>query len=67
MFETAKQIGDRVNLSAKTIGNLRRAGKIPCVKLNGKVIRYSWPDVEAALRGAANVDDLLNELQPATA
>jgi excisionase family DNA binding protein len=38
----------RLGCSRRTTTNLRLRGKLPTIKL-GKLVRYHWPTVEAAL------------------
>lgn len=48
-FIDEKQLLARVPVSRRTLFNWRRAGKIPCVRLDGRRILFHWPSVEAAL------------------
>jgi excisionase family DNA binding protein len=46
---TVAQMQERVNLNSETLLRLAREGKIPCVKVNARVIRFAPSDVIAAL------------------
>ena len=49
---TAEELADRLKLKPGTIREWARAGKIPARRLSHKVIRYSFPEVVAALESA---------------
>lgn len=42
--------GPAVNLGAAKLLDLARAGKVPCVRLNARVIRFDVEEVVTALR-----------------
>ena len=46
---TTEQLADHLQLRPGTIRRWARSGRIPRVKLSGKVIRYNLSDVERAL------------------
>ena len=46
----AMRVGKVLDLHPKTVLAAARAGKIPCVKLSARCIKFSIPDVLAALR-----------------
>jgi excisionase family DNA binding protein len=46
---TAKEVAKQLNLSASTITEWGRSGKIPRVKISHKIIRYPLDAVQAAL------------------
>ena len=48
-FVGENTIVERVNLSRRTIYDLRVKGVIPYIRLGGRRIIYHWPSVEAAL------------------
>jgi len=48
-FVGEDKIVERVNLSRRTIYDLRVKGVIPYIRLGGRRIIYHWPSVEAAL------------------
>ena len=47
-FLTVNQLLDRLPISRRTLANHRADGKIPEVRLGGRVL-FHWPTVEAAL------------------
>ena len=47
---TAEQVGEKLGLRPSTICALARSGKIPRVKLTGRIIRFDWNDVVAAMK-----------------
>ena len=55
-YVTAREIADRVGLSAGTILSYYRDGKIPGRRLNGQIrpVRFLWSEVEAAFNGLAD-------------
>jgi excisionase family DNA binding protein len=46
---TKPVLAERLGLTERTIESLMRRGLIPFIKLTGKVVRFSWRNVEAAL------------------
>ena len=54
-YVTAREVADRVGLSADTILRYYRDGKIPGRQLNGQIrpVRFLWSEVEAAFNGLA--------------
>lgn len=48
-FLTRQGLADQTGFCLRTIDALMAAGKIPFFKV-GKSIRFSWPDVEAAMK-----------------
>jgi len=50
---TAKQMASELGLRAGTIKQWARSGKIPSLRLSGKVIRFDREAVEQALRDHA--------------
>ncbi|HVT88535.1 MAG TPA: helix-turn-helix domain-containing protein [Tepidisphaeraceae bacterium] len=52
-YLTATELGERLKLSAATVRTLTKRGRIPCVRLSGKVIRFdpqAVADADAAQR-----------------
>ena len=46
---TTKQLGDKIQLSDRTILKMRNNGQIPFMRFNSRCIRYSLPEVIKAL------------------
>jgi hypothetical protein len=46
-----QQLAERLNLQVRGVENLMRARKIPFMRVSNKIVRFSWPRVEAALAG----------------
>ena len=51
------QLGLRLGVRSETIRSWARQGRIPCIRITGKVIRFDWEDVLAALREAPRQSD----------
>ena len=49
---TAAELADRLKVKPDTVRVWARSGKIPARKLSHKVIRFSLPEVVAALESA---------------
>lgn len=47
---TPEQVADRLQVSRKTVYRWISAGDLPALKLGGRTIRVSWPDVLAMIR-----------------
>jgi hypothetical protein len=45
---TRDEIADRLSITPRAVDELRKARRIPAVKLSRKLIRYNWSHVEAA-------------------
>ena len=43
------QLGRRIGVSPETIRSWAREGRIPCIRITPKVIRFDWEAVLAAL------------------
>ena len=56
-YITAREVADRVGLSADTILRYYRDGKIPGRRLNGQMrpVRFLWSEIEAAWDGPAQL------------
>jgi len=46
-----KQLAERLNLHVRGVESLMKARKIPFMRVSNKIVRFSWPRVEAALAG----------------
>lgn len=44
-----KQLAERLNLKVRGVESLVRARRIPVLRITNKIVRFSWPRVEAAL------------------
>jgi excisionase family DNA binding protein len=55
-YVTAREVADRVGLSADTILRYYRDGKIPGRRMPGQIrpVRFLWSEVEAAFNGIAD-------------
>lgn len=51
---TAEDIGDRVRVKATTVKRWAREGRIPSLRLTGRVLRFDPVAVEEALRNTTN-------------
>jgi excisionase family DNA binding protein len=64
-YVTAREVADRVGLSADTILRYYRDGRIPGRRLPGTIrpVRFLWSEVEAAFGGLAEqaVEDVRRE------
>jgi len=49
-LETAEAMADRLGVSPRTIRDWARTGKIPCVRITAKVVRFDVADVLQSLR-----------------
>lgn len=49
----ARDVGRRLGVAPETVLEWARQGRVPCVRLTSKVVRFVWPDVLAALRTTA--------------
>jgi predicted site-specific integrase-resolvase len=47
-FLSANELLDRLPISRGTLGNYIKAGKIPVIKMNHRLL-FSWPNVREAL------------------
>ena len=47
---TTAQLAGRLGLRPRTVQKWARTGRIPCVRISYKVIRYDWQKVFEALR-----------------
>jgi hypothetical protein len=45
-----RELADRLRVSQRVVGNMRRAKKIPAVTLSRHTIRFCWEDVLAKLK-----------------
>jgi len=48
-YLTAEELGHRLRLSTETIRQMARDGKLPCIRLSAKVIRFDPRAVARAL------------------
>jgi hypothetical protein len=48
---TKAQLAEKLNLHKRGIESLMKARKIPFMRVSNKIVRFSWPRVEAALAG----------------
>ncbi len=48
---TKEELAVILGLSPITVSRWGRSGKIPCLKLSGRVVRYDLKAVEAAIKG----------------
>jgi excisionase family DNA binding protein len=46
---TVDQLAERLHVRPRTVKAWALAGRIPAIRVSAKVVRYSWPDVLAAL------------------
>jgi len=55
-YITAREVAERVGLSADTILRYYREGRIPGRRLAGRIrpVRFLWSEVEAAFNGLAD-------------
>ena len=44
-----KQLAERLNLKVRGVESLIKARRIPVLRITKKIVRFSWPRVEAAL------------------
>lgn len=44
-----QEVAQRLQVTTRTVENLIAAGKLPVIQLTKRCVRFSWPDVEAAL------------------
>jgi hypothetical protein len=44
-----KQLAERLKLQVRGVESLMKARKIPFMRVSNKIVRFSWPRVEAAL------------------
>jgi hypothetical protein len=44
-----KQLAERLKLQVRGVESLMKARKIPFMRVTNKIVRFSWPRVEAAL------------------
>jgi excisionase family DNA binding protein len=51
---TVSQLAQKLHVQPRTIQAWARAGRIPCVKLSAKVVRFEWEAVLTALHNQAN-------------
>jgi hypothetical protein len=49
---TRKQVADALGVCVHSVARYTRAGLLPCLRINRRVIRYDPRAVEAFLRGA---------------
>jgi len=49
---TAVQLAGRLNVRPRTVQKWSRKGRIPCVRISYKVIRYEWQKVFEVLRSS---------------
>jgi hypothetical protein len=45
-----RELAERLGLKIRGIESLMRARKIPFLRVSNKLVRFSWPNVEAALQ-----------------
>ena len=50
-FLTARQLAEVLQVSESTVRRLARDGRIPCVRLTPRLLRFHLPSVTAALDG----------------
>lgn len=50
---TADELAQKLKVTAATVANWRHRGVIPSIQINASTIRYSFPDVLAAIRSKA--------------
>lgn len=51
---TINELAARLRLHPVTVRGLKRRGVIPSLKLGHRTLRFSWPDVLAALQAAGD-------------
>lgn len=51
---TIDELAARLKMHPVTIRGLRRRGVIPALKIGYRTLRFSWPDVLAALKEAGD-------------
>ena len=44
-----KQLAERLGIKVRGVESLVRARRIPVLRITNKIVRFSWPSVEAAL------------------
>lgn len=47
---TREEVARNLSISLSSVERLRRAGKLPCVKLTPRCVRYKKSDVEKLIR-----------------
>jgi excisionase family DNA binding protein len=48
-LESAVEIGKRLRLNSQSVRRMAKRGEIPCYKIGGRVMRFSWREVCEAL------------------
>jgi excisionase family DNA binding protein len=48
-YLTKAELAERLQLTPQTIENLVNQGRLPYLRLTRRIIRFSWPDVVAAM------------------
>jgi excisionase family DNA binding protein len=48
-FVTPKEVADRLKISLGTVSNWRKTGKLPWINGPGRLVRFHWPSVTAAM------------------
>lgn len=46
---TANELATRLRVSLRTVNHWTQNGRIPCIKLSQKVVRFNWEEVQRAL------------------
>jgi excisionase family DNA binding protein len=50
---TTKEVAERLRLRPATVLRWARDGRIPCIRLSGSVVRFSWTAVAEAIQEEA--------------
>ena len=46
---TKEELAERLKLTTRTIDTMIAQGRLPCLKLSPRTVRFHWSDVMAAL------------------
>lgn len=46
---TTREISKRLRVDVVTVRRWTREGRLPCLKMGRKTVRYNWPEVQATL------------------
>lgn len=50
LYLTKFELAERLRVTPRTIEFLVNRGKLPCIKIGARLVRFAWADVEAALK-----------------